>query len=522
MGLDRPARPVAADAEHETWIWALERPLAPGDTVRLRFDLAYEPRGFVNEGGVVVLARNGTFIEREWFPFIGYQRSAEVEAPAARRDAGLGPREPLPPATDSAGLWRVGSSADADLITLDVVVGTAPDQVAASAGVPVREWTEGGRRWFHFRSPRPTANTWAVLSARYAARERTTPDGVKVRVLHHPAHGANVGRILGAAERSLEHYTRAFGPNPYREVQIVEFPRYSQRATAFPGLIALSESFGFLSRVDDAAGDLDTPLMVTAHELAHQWWGGQVMPAAVLGRQVLTETLANYSAMSVMHLAHGDAQVDAFRRLQLIEYLNRRGRGDQPLLTTGDADNVHYRKGALVMWTLREYLGQARVDSALRGLLARHAFRGPPYPTSHDLLRELRAVTPDSAAWLLADLFETITIWDLRTNAARADSLGGGRWRVTLEVEAAKFRVDSLGRDSAAPMDDLVEIGVYGDGGGKPLHLATRRLGAGRHAVVVEVEGKPARAGIDPRFLLVPRRGDDLSDNVRDVRERGG
>jgi hypothetical protein len=517
MELDRPVRAVTADSAHQTWVFALARALAPGDSVRLRFDLGFQARGFRNRGAETDVVENGTFVEREWFPNIGYQRAAEIDDATARHEQGLPPRAPRPPATDARARMTAGSSADADLITLDVVVGTAADQIASSAGSLRRTWTENGRRYFHFRSDVPTANTWSVMSGRYAVRE-STRDGVRIQVLHHPGHAFNADRLLGAAERSLAYYARSFGPAPVRELRIVEFPRYSTRASAFPNQVAHSESFGFLSRVEDGTGDLDTPLLVTAHEVAHQWWGGLVMPANVLGRQVLSETLANYGAMLVLDAAHGRDAVRRFRQLMLIEYLNRRGRGDEPLLTTVDNDNVHYRKGAVVMWTLREYLGEERVNAALRALVAKHGNAGPPHPTTLDLQRELRAVTPDSLGWLLTDLVETITIWDLHAGAARATPLGGGRHRVTLEVEAGKARVDSAGRDVAVPMDEPVDIVVYGaDGDAKPLYRARHRVRTGRQTIVVEVAGEPRRAGVDPDHLLIARRGDDLTDNVRDV-----
>ncbi len=44
---------------------------------------------------------------------------------------------------------------------------------------------------------------------------------------------------------------------------------------------------------------------VTAHELAHQYWFHQVMPADVQGAEVLTETLSQYSALMVMKHRYG-------------------------------------------------------------------------------------------------------------------------------------------------------------------------------------------------------------------------
>ena len=45
-------------------------------------------------------------------------------------------------------------------------------------------------------------------------------------------------------------------------------------------------------------------------------------------------------------------------------------------------------------------------------------------PTSRDLLAELRAVTPDSLQYLLTDLFETITLWDVRTKRSYPSNNG--------------------------------------------------------------------------------------------------
>jgi len=69
---------------------------------------------------------------------------------------------------------------------------------------------------------------------------------------------------------------------------------------------------------------------------------------------------------------------------------------------------------------------------------------------------------------LLSDLFEHITIWDVRTDSVTAEPSGGGAYRVTLFVDASKARADSIGNKTPIPMDDLVEVGVFAGGTGKP------------------------------------------------------
>jgi ABC-2 type transport system permease protein len=69
------------------------------------------------------------------------------------------------------------------------------------------------------------------------------------------------------------------------------------------------------------------------------------------------------------------------------------------------------------MYTLREHLGEQAVNGVLRRFLEKHRGGGPPYPVAHDLVAELRAVTPDSLRYLLTDMFETITLWDVQSRA---------------------------------------------------------------------------------------------------------
>jgi aminopeptidase N len=195
-----------------------------------------------------------------------------------------------------------------------------------------------------------------------------------------------------------------------------------------------------------------------------------------------------------------------------IEYLNRRTNRDKPLIRVSGQSNLIYRKGALVMYALREYIGEDRVNQALRNLLQKHGSGDPPYPVSLDLLEELRAVTPDSLQYLLTDFFEENTLWELRTNNVQAEPTGTGEWRVTLEVEAYKLRGDSLG-DHRVPMDDFIEVGIFTEENTnqetEPLYLQMHRLKSGRQTITVTVPKMPAVAGLDPYNKLVERKWTD-------------
>lgn len=58
-------------------------------------------------------------------------------------------------------------------------------------------------------------------------------------------------------------------------------------------------------------------------------------------------------------------------------------------MRSDDQKYLHYDKGALVMYALREYVGEDRVNAALRRMLQKHRFGAPPYATTGELYAEL-------------------------------------------------------------------------------------------------------------------------------------
>jgi len=94
-----------------------------------------------------------------------------------------------------------------------------------------------------------------------------------------------------------------------------------------------------------------------------------------------------------------------------------------------------------------------------------------------------------------------------------------GEWQVSIDVEARKVAVDTLGAETAIAMNDLIEIGVFapaaaGEARGRPLHLAMHRVRTGPQTITIVLPQRPASAGIDPRHLLIDVQP---SDNLVDV-----
>ena len=263
---------------------------------------------------------------------------------------------------------------------------------------------------------------------------------------------------------------------------------------------------------------------IGAHEFAHQWWAHQVIGSAQQGSTVLSETLAQYSALMVMEKMYGPDQIRKFLKLELDRYLRSRGMErleELPLQRVENQPYIHYQKGGLVMYLLRDQIGEEAVNRALRRLIADHAFKSAPYPRSLDLVAALRAEAPADKQALITDLFEKITLYDVKTTSATAAERPDGRWDVTLVVEARKLYADGQGVETEAPLNETFDIGVFSAEPGKPgfepanvLAMERRVLRSGTQTYRFITATRPTHAGVDPYNKWIDRESDDNVEPV--------
>jgi ABC-2 type transport system permease protein len=516
------ARPIVDDTRYGYRIYRLDRPMQPGEERVLAFETRLWLRGFRNQPTFTRLVENGTFLgELQLMPAVGLVRAGMLQDPAARRRHGLPKAPGTPKLEDSAA--TASSTYGRGWATMDITVSTSPDQVPLAPGNRVSDGVRGGRRVARFVSGVPVHPRFSVQSARYAEKHRRHA-GVDLAVYYHPAHGWNVDRMLDALAASLDYYQANFGPYPFDHARIVEFPGYHDLAQAFAGTIPYSEDVGFVSDYH-APETMDYVTYLTAHELSHQYWSHQVVGADMEGRELLSETLAQYSAQMVVKKLRGEDYMRRYLQYELDRYLQGRGAGgEEPTLTrVAGQDYVTYRKGALAMYLLQKRLGEDAVNRALRTLLTRYRFAGAPYPRSLDLVAALRAQarTAEEQA-LITDLFERITLYHLEAVQPTAVRRADGRWEVTVPVEARKFYADGRGAETETPLAERIEIGLFTAEPGRDAFdashvvlLERRPIRSGRQVLRFVTDRRPTYAGIDPYNFYIDRNS---ADNVLPVR----
>ncbi|MBZ4421916.1 M1 family aminopeptidase [Myxococcus sp. RHSTA-1-4] len=502
------------DAALGLFVYELPTPLAPGAEADLAFDLEFSRKGFRHGGERTDIAGNGTFFNNDNLPKLGYSEDEELVEDGDRKEYGLAPKERLPDRDDPKARENNYIRRDSDFISFQATVSTSPDQIAVAPGYLEKEWTEGGRRFFRYKMDQPILNFFSVLSARYEVMHDTWRD-VRLEIYHHPTHTYALDRMMHGMKDALEYCSENFGPYQHRQARILEFPRYAAFAQSFPNTIPYSEALGFIARVrEDKADDVDYPYYVTAHEIAHQWWAHQVVGGRAQGATMTSETMAQYAALMVMKHRYGPRKMKRFLKFELDTYLMGRAmerKKEMPLSRVEHQTYIHYQKGSLAMYALQDFIGEERVNRALKRYVEKVRFRGPPYTGSTELLGFLREETPPEYQYLLEDLFETITLYDNRVVDATVRKNEKGSWDVTLKVLAKKYRSDDKGTQTELDFNDWMDVGAL-DEKGNALFLEKRKVPKGESEISFTVAAKPAEVGIDPLNMLIDRTP---GDNVK-------
>jgi ABC-2 type transport system permease protein len=498
--------------------YSLDPPMQPDETRVMHFNVKARNRGFENSVTNREIVQNGTFFNSTVSPQIGYQSSGELTDRNKRKKFGLKEKDLMPTLEQNctADCMDTYLSNNSDWVNVETTISTSPDQIAIAPGSLQREWTENGRHHFQYKLDHYSLNFYSFISAHYEVA-RSEWNGISIEVYYLKEHPWNVPKMLNSVKKSFAYYTQNFGPYAHKQARIIEFPRIASFAQAFPGTMPYSESIGFIANLEHP-DDIDFVFYVVGHEMAHQWWAHQLVGANMQGATLLSETMAQYSALMTMEKEYGRDAMRKFMQYEMDNYLRSRGTEllkERPLLRVEASQGyIHYRKGSVILYYLREMIGEDAVNRALRKVLGQYGYKPPPYPTSYALMDALREQTPPELQYLLQDLFYHITLFSNRGITATAHKRSDGKYDISIEVESHKYKADEKGNETEVPVSDWIEIGALakpekGKKYGNVLHRERVHMTTAKNSYSFTTDTLPEKAGIDPLLLLVDRVPDD-------------
>jgi hypothetical protein len=232
-------------------------------------------------------------------------------------------------------------------------------------------------------------------------------------VYFSPRTPHNVDTMVKSLSAARKSYGAWFGEYPWENLRVTQFPGLAGYAQGFPGNISFSEGIGYMSRPigkdESEDGALDVAFYIVAHETGHQWWGNIVMPGKGPGGNIISEGLAEFSALMLVHHELGEDQAKTLRRRWERDYVFGRSPDDERAINRTDGTRpgdqvVTYQRAGLVFWMLRELMGEEQMLAGLRSFVEKwkngvETADGLDFPLIEDMVESLRAHAPDVAVF---------------------------------------------------------------------------------------------------------------------------
>jgi len=379
---------------------ALPRPLAPGETVTLdvRFR-ARLPRVFARTGWY-----GDFFAVAQWFPKLAVFACAPDGADCRWR----------------AHQHHLNSEFFSDFGVYDVTFRAPSRYTVAATGVPVgTEELPGGLRAHRFHAEDVHDFALALAPDFAIVTDRVT-DGVgdiDVVLYSVPGHAANRGRHLAAARATLVELGRRLTPYPYARLSIVDVPTGAEGAGGmeYPTLFFTFDS--------PAPARVWAPEIVTAHELAHQWFYGIVASDEVEEAWLdegFTEASTDWALRALQgnqpralvydllghRITYAEGHRLSYRSVATLDPLDLHA---YRYATNRDYGAITYGKTLLAFTTLEGLIGAARVEAGMRRYVERARFT---HPRRADFVAAFSEGAGEDLSWYWGPILDGVGVVD--------------------------------------------------------------------------------------------------------------
>jgi ABC-2 type transport system permease protein len=498
------SKKARVDAEYNQEFIELNAPLQPNAMLDMDFSISVIRSGFVDFNPENSVVSNGSYVELEkYVPQFGYNPAFEINDENKRVEAGL----------TKTRIKEVGDEAY-HLIDLETTISTSPNQQVVTVGTLQKSWTANQRNYFNYKTSVPINFMFAFSSAKYEVK-RETYKGTALRIYYQAGQEYNLDMVLKAIKDALDYGSANFSPYPLKQFTMAEIPQYKGAATAYPGVIFSAENISFLGNFSRG---VNHSYAITAHEVAHQWWANKLAPIYMPGSAMLTESLAKYTEDILIEKEFGRMYLRNYLKADQNLYFVMRTSGDKelPLAKTDDQGFAHYQKGGMVMYNMKQLMGEQKFNTVLKQLIADHAY---PHPRAKatDLVQAILAAAPEHRKFILESFNQVIT-YDMNVRVLSLKKLAKDKFKVAIEVQIEPLNADS---NQASIPDMSIDLAFFDQPEYnwtdqlKPIYLEKHHFNQKTTKLSVILSQKPKAVAIDPYAYLLD---ENLADNVQEIK----
>jgi alanyl aminopeptidase len=313
------------------------------------------------------------------------------------------------------------------------VVARAADLVVGNTPID-KESVEGGKKTVVFKTTKPLPSYLIAIASGPLETVPIEGLGVPGRVVTVKGASrlaADAARITPPLVKALEAY---FGrPYPYEKLDLVAVPEFWPGAMENAGQITFADRLLLLDPNRASASQRRNQASVTAHELAHMWFG-DLVTMAWWDDLWLNESFASWMGEKVTHEVFPEYGID----LRLVTDTDEAMRTDGKLTTRAirqpvtsmanllqSADVLAYKKGETLLGMFERWAGKQSFREGVREYLAAHEWKNA---TAADLLAALSHATGKDLAGPMSSFLDQAGL-----PLVTVEPLPGGKVRLSQE-----------------------------------------------------------------------------------------
>jgi len=385
----------------------LPQPLPPGEfvTVQINFLAQLPTPPFARTG-----AKEEYFFVGQWFPKVGVYIDGKWNTHQ----------------------FHANSEFFADFGVYHVWMTVPEKNIVGATGVEVSVTKNDDGTATHFYHAEDVHDFAWTTSPEFVEFKGKTHD-VDFRILMQPDHVDQGPRHLEAAILAVEYFQHWYGDYPFSNLTIVD-PRRGAMGSGgmeYPTLSTAGTSYGMPAGVR-------FPESAIIHEFGHNYWY-HLLASNEFEESWMDEGITSFSEIEIMNDAYGPTGdfVDLFgiklnmEQIRRVPYLSLYDRDPTirrawEFYSNGSYVANSYSKPALILLTLKNYLGEEKFGEIMRTYFARWRFK---HPKSQDFFDIVNEVAGEDMSWFIDQAFYTnagldytvaaVTTRELKTSSGR-------------------------------------------------------------------------------------------------------